>query len=196
MLSFSISLLSVSAFILAICADAGHKKASQELLEQQTLLEKIKVGIANATAPYEIEMYMHQASIAYHQSELLEKQVEAQDWANKWTKETFTDRVNQVNAEYNLTVAQAAKTLAEKELTEEQTKQLSEYLSIAKFDAATKRLSAEAQRDFYREQVTQWAKQNGFTETELKQESTKNWLNFAANLYGSTINAVATAIPF
>ena len=65
---------------------------------------------------------------------------------------------------------------------------LIDTISIQQQNANTNEFNSRTKRLEINATIQQWAKENGFTEQDLKQENTKNWLNFATNVFSSICN--------
>lgn len=167
-------------------------KQTRILLEMQTTgqeLENLGKQLQNEITEESKEDILKQIQIQteklQRESDKIKKQNKALDLENQLTQETYTTRVKQITANYNQTIAATAKAYSDIELNEQQIESLIENVAIAKFNSRTQRLSANAQTNFYIDQVEQWAKENGIAVATLKHEKTKKWLQFTANILDS-----------
>ena len=117
-----------------------------------------------------------------------------QQLQNEYDKQTLNTRIKKTETELAQLVAQKALTYAQKNLTEEQAKALVDQVKVAQDNARTNKMNAETARQHIENQVEQWAKQNGFTEEQLRQSKTKMWLDYTVDMIGCGIQFQRNAI--
>lgn len=184
-----------------LAADTGNKHLQSKLLELDVRFKQLQNefqesvnNVQFATENYQVEQAIHQASLIFGTSNQIMLDNIDKEWRNKITEETYAIRVMNFTQQYNNSVIQFAKTVAEINLTNEQADAISKQIAIAWYNADTNRMSAEAQKKFFEDQVEQWCKQNGYTEKELQNEKVRNWTQFAASIFGSLSNVTAAGL--
>lgn len=176
------------ANIIKAAEETENYKQRNMLLVLDREKRQLEIDLQKATNPEEIKQCIEKTEQMYETTEQLRKENKSLDLQNELDEKTMQTRINQAAQEYKTELAETALTWANVKLSEQQVQSLIDNVAIGNYNATTNRLNTENERRRINEQVTQWAKENGFTEKELKQENTKNWLNFATNIFGSICN--------
>lgn len=184
-----------------IAADTGNKKLQNQFIQLQIRFQQLQNEFQESantvqfgSEPYQIQQAIHQAALIFGTSNGIMLDNIDKEWRNKFTAETYATRVKAFTQQYNNSVIQFAKSVADITLTLEQADAISEQLAIAWYNADTSRMSQEAQQKLFEDQVEQWCKQNGYTEQQIKNEKVRNWTTFAANIFGSLCNVGSSAL--
>lgn len=174
--------------ILKAAEETENYKQRNMLLKLDREKIQLEIDLQKATNPEEIKQCLERTQQMYETTEQLRKENKSLDLRNELDEKTMQTRIDQAAQEYKTELAETALKWANVNVSQQQVQTLIDSISISRANSTTERLSMENERRKINEQVAQWAKQNGFTEQQLKQENTKNWLNFATNVFGSVCN--------
>lgn len=176
------------ANIIKAAEETENYKQRNMLLVLDREKRQLEIDLQKATNPEEIKQCVEKTEQMYLQTEQLIKENKALDLQNELDEKTMQTRINQAAQEYKTEIAETALKWAGVQLSEQQVQSLIDNVAIQQQNAKTSEFNSRTQRLELNATIQQWAKENGFTEKELKQEKTKNWLNFATNIFGSICN--------
>lgn len=176
------------ANILKAAEETENYKQRNLLLVLDREKRQLEIDLQKATNPEEIKQCLERTEQMYETTEKLRKETKSVDLQNQFDEATLQTRIKQAAQEYETEIAQTALTWANKKLSEQQVQSLIDNVAIAAYNADTNRFNSDNEWHRINAQIAQWSKENGFTEQELEQENTKNWLNFATNVFGSICN--------
>lgn len=171
--------------ILKAAAETDNIKLENSILKLEREKREIDLIVQKEVSDEVIKQAQQKTLTMFEQCEKLRNENKSIELQNQFTEETYATRVKQLTAEYKNTLSQTALNWANVNLSEAQIDSLAEHVAIAHFNSRTERLATNAQIQQFQRQVEQWAKENGFTEKQLKLQNTKNWLDFAAKIFGS-----------
>lgn len=158
------------------------EKTIQRYNNAKTNYQEILNIYANGQQEADIEAKVALANKTWAEIYNINMEAEGQYLQNQFDKETYDTRIKKTKAELSQLIAQKALTYAQLDLTEAQAQALVDQVEVAQENARTNKMNAETARQQIENQVEQWAKQNGFTEEQLRQSKTKMWLDFSVDL--------------
>ncbi len=165
----------------------NYKQRNMLLMLDKEKLQ-LEIDLQKATNPEVIKQCIEKSEQMYLTTEQLIKENKALDLQNQLDESTMQTRINQAAQEYKTELAETALKWANVNLTEQQIQSLIDNVAIQRQNANTNEFNSRTQRLEINATIQQWAKENGYTEEKLKLENTKNWLNFATNIFSSICN--------
>lgn len=205
------------ANIIKAAEETENYRQQNMLLKLQRDKLQLDIYIKSATTDEEIKQCIEQTEQMYQTTKKLRQENQSLLLQNELDSATLQTRIKQAGQEYQTEIAETALTWANVKLSDQQVQSLIDNVAINQQNAninqqnaninqqnadtnqqnaKTNEYNAETQRTHINGIIEQWAKENGFTEQELKQGRTKLWLDFVANIIGSILNLANGILNF